>query len=150
MLIAASIHILSAMIWIGGLLFFYGVLNRAVEEVLEPTERLPLMHRIVQRFFPLFGWSMAATLASGFWLVQIAYNGGIGWMVELMIGLGAASVLLLGYLYYGPYRRMEKALDRYDLLLASSCLGNIRALTAANLLLGFVSVVIGVAARFPV
>ena len=51
MSIAITLHLLAAMIWIGGMFFAYMVLRPAAVEVLELPVRLSLWVAVFRRFF---------------------------------------------------------------------------------------------------
>lgn len=52
MLIYKLIHLLAAIVWVGGMFFAYMVLRPAAVEVLEPPARLRLWNVVFRRFFP--------------------------------------------------------------------------------------------------
>ena len=59
-----AIHVLSAVVWVGGMFFALLVLRPAVGP-LEPAVRLALWRRVFARFFPAVGVSVLALLATG-------------------------------------------------------------------------------------
>ncbi|MBT4701961.1 MAG: hypothetical protein HOB79_12905, partial [Rhodospirillaceae bacterium] len=48
--LAAPIHVLAAIVWVGGMFFAYLVLRPAVDQM-EGPERLKLLNRVFERFF---------------------------------------------------------------------------------------------------
>ena len=47
-----TLHLLGVIVWVGGMFVAYMALRPAAVEVLEPYQRLPLMKRTLDRFFP--------------------------------------------------------------------------------------------------
>jgi len=64
MILGLALHIVAAVIWVGGMFFAYMVLRPSAGP-LEPALRLPLWHRVFGRFFPWVWASIVALLASG-------------------------------------------------------------------------------------
>ena len=50
MVIAFALHVLSAVIWVGGMFFAYVILRPATS-AMEPPTRLRLWRRVFQKFF---------------------------------------------------------------------------------------------------
>ena len=50
---ALAIHLLLALLWVGGMFFAYLVLRPVAATELEPPQRLPLWRGVFSRFFPL-------------------------------------------------------------------------------------------------
>jgi uncharacterized membrane protein len=146
--IARFVHVLGALIWVGGMFFAYTALRPAAAALLEPPQRLPLWQETLRRFFFWVWLSVAALLASGLWM--IALLGGFGAAalhVHLMFGLGVVMMLIFGHVYLSPYRRLTRYVEQKDWKAAGAALGQIRKLVALNLVLGIVTVAVGTAGR---
>ena len=65
LLVLLPIHILSAVIWVGGMVFAHFMLRPAAL-ALEPPLRLPLFRRVFERFFPAVWVIVVLLLATGF------------------------------------------------------------------------------------
>ena len=65
MIIGVIVHILGAIVWVGGMFFAYVEL-RPVTGELEPAPRLALWRGVLARFFPLVWASVIGLLASGY------------------------------------------------------------------------------------
>ena len=144
MAVAIALHLLAAVIWVGGMFFAYMALRPAAASLLEPPLRLRLWSQVFTRFFR---WVTAAVIvlpATGYWMVFTVFGGmaGIGLHIHLMHGIGIAMVLLFGHLYFGPYRRMNLAIEKQDWKDAGARLASIRKIVAANLSLGLIVVII--------
>ena len=71
---AVSLHILAAIIWIGGMFFAVLVLRPAAGP-LEPPERLDLWRRVFARFFPWVWLSLVLLLGTGYWMIFEGFGG---------------------------------------------------------------------------
>lgn len=135
---ALIVHMLAAVIWIGGMFFAWMILRPVAADQLEPPQRLKLWSGVFARFFP---WVWAAIIAlpvTGLFLVYRLF-GGIGGsplFVHLMLTLGTAMVLIYLHVYFAPYRRLRAAVTAQDWAAGGRALGTIRKLVGLNLLLG--------------
>ncbi|MGH6967655.1 MAG: CopD family protein [Stellaceae bacterium] len=139
MIFALVLHILAAVIWVGGMFFAHFMLRPAAAP-LELGVRLPLMRRVLARFFPWVWISIALLLLSGGGMIKL---GAGGLAIQIMMGAGIVMMLVFGHLYFSPWRRFQRALDGDDLPAAAAQLGQIRTIVALNLVLGLVVVAIG-------
>ncbi|WP_455199083.1 CopD family protein [Kaarinaea lacus] len=150
MAIAISMHLLAAVVWVGGMFFAYMALRPVAASLLEPPIRLPLWSQTFSRFFPWVWVSVITLLVSGFWMV-FSFYGGFGAVrthIHLMTGIGLVMVLLFMHVFFAPYRRMKKALEGGHIPEAGRRLAQIRVIIAINLVLGLVVSVIGSAGRY--
>jgi len=67
--IARALHVLSVLIWIGGVAFVTLVLIPACRGMTEPWAQLDLFERLEHRFAAIARWSVLLAGASGLWLV---------------------------------------------------------------------------------
>ncbi|HXC13117.1 MAG TPA: CopD family protein [Stellaceae bacterium] len=146
---ALIVHILAAVVWVGGMFFAHQVLRPAAA-VLDPAARLPLWSRVFGRFF---AWVIAAIvllLASGYALVFGVYGGfrALPFYINLMQELGIVMVLLFLHLYFAPWRRLRAAVARRDWVEGGRQLGQIRTIVTINLVLGLIVVAIGGSGRY--
>jgi len=113
MSVSIALHLLSAILWIGGMMFAHMMLRPAAAQVLEPPLRLKLWVQVFKRFF-LWVWIAVITLlASGYWMV-FGFFGGfdkVGSHVHIMHGLGIVMVLLFLFVYFVPYRKLRHCGD---------------------------------------
>ena len=135
-----AVHVLCAVIWVGGMFFAYVVLRPSLS-VLEPIQRIALHTQVFRRFFLVIWHAMPLILLSGF-AVLFGFYGGpafVGWNVHLMmlLGLIMSGVFLL--IVFGPYARFRRTTDRNT---AAASIDRIRKLIAVNLVLGIVTVVV--------
>lgn len=150
MTIAITLHLLSSVIWVGGMFFAYMVLRPVAGNLLEPHLRLPLWSQVFARFFPWVWMAIAVLMATGLWMVNAVFGGfaHVGPHVHAMAGLGTLMMLIFGHVYFAPYRRMKQALAANNLPEAGRRLAQIRMIIAINLSLGLIVTVVAGAGRF--
>ena len=146
---ALIVHILSAVVWVGGM-FFALIVLRPATAALEPGARLGLWLRVFERFFAWVFAAIVLLLASGYAMIFGVYAGfrGIGLHVHIMQALGIVMMLLFFHLYFAPWRRFRAALARQDQAAAAGQLAQIRMIVTINLFLGLVTVAVGSSGRY--
>jgi uncharacterized membrane protein len=149
MILGLTLHILGAVVWVGGMFLAYMVLRPAAG-ALEPPARLSLWRGVFERFFPWVWASIVALLLSGYGMLFLALGGfaGAGVHVHIMNLTGLVMMALFLHLYFAPWRRMQHALDAGDNAAAAQQLGQIRMIVAINLGLGLITSVIGASGRY--
>lgn len=150
MAIAITLHLLGALIWVGGMFFAYMALRPVAASLLEPSLRLPLWSQTFGRFFPWVWASVIILLLTGFWMIESVFGGfgQVGLYIHLMAGLGILMMLLFMHVFFAPYRGIKKALAENNLPEAGRRLGQIRIIIAVNLTLGLIVTVIGSAGKY--
>jgi uncharacterized membrane protein len=149
MIVGLALHIVAAVIWVGGMFFAYAAL-RPSAGALEPALRLPLWHRVFNRFFPWVWASIVALLASGYAMVFLGFGGfrGVGLHVHVMQTTGIIMVMLFLHLFFAPWKRFRRAIAAGDLATAGKNIEVIRILVATNLILGLITVIVGASGRY--
>lgn len=134
------LHLLAAIVWLGGISFMLLALRPAAAQLLEPPQRLPLIAQVLQRFFALVWTSIALLLLTGLTLLMPAgmKNAPTGW--HLMLGLGLVMFALFGHLYFGPFRRLKQAVSASHWPEGGRRVGQIATLAAINLVLGILAI----------
>jgi uncharacterized membrane protein len=148
--IAVLLHVVSVVVWVGGMFFAYMVLRPVAAGQLEPPQRLRLWAEVFARFFPWVWVAVALILATGLWMV-FAVFGGIGpsgLYIDLMLGSGIVMVLIFFHVFFAPFRRLKYAVTAEDWPAGGKALGQIRMLIGINLVLGLVTVAIASGGRF--
>ena len=130
------LHLVAAVIWIGGMFFAHICLRPAALATLEPAQRLPLWRAVFARFFHWVNTAIVLLLASGgAMLVGSSHTTlPLGW--HAMIGIGSLMVVIYLVVRLGPYRTFCQALEKNDLPAAATAQNRIRLLVATNLTLG--------------
>ena len=136
--IALGIHLLSAIIWVGGMFFAFMIIRPIAADMFENHIRLKLWVNIFDRFFrwvlaiivllPITGYFMIFQNWDGFKFITID--------IHMMHILGIIMILIFLHLYFAPYRRLKLALDDNNLKEAGRRLNQIRIIIAVNLSLG--------------
>ena len=72
--IALTLHLLSAVVWVGGMFAAYLCLRPAAGP-LEPPQRLALWRRFLAKFFPWVWVSVVLLLVTGFWMLLSFFGG---------------------------------------------------------------------------
>ena len=142
--IALPLHVLAAVVWVGGMFFAYMALRPAAGAVLEGPARLRLFAATFALFFTWVWIAVAVLLASGYWM--IAMLGGmaaIGIHVHIMHGVGLLMVAAFAHIYFAPFRRLRQAVAAEQWEDGARCLNTIRMIMGANLVLGVLVVAIG-------
>jgi uncharacterized membrane protein len=149
MILGLTLHILGAVVWVGGMFLAYMVLRPATG-TLDPPARFLLWRGVLQRFFPWVWASIVALLLSGYGMLFLALGGfaGAGVHVHIMNLTGLVMMALFLHLYFAPWRRLQRALDAGDNAAAAQQLGQIRMIVAINLGLGLITSVIGASGRY--
>lgn len=138
------LHILSAVVWVGGMFFAHQMVRPSVAP-LDPPVRLALWRRIFERFFSWVWIAVILLLASGFAMQGLGVN---SLHVQIMEGLGLIMMLAFAHLYFAPWRRFRSAVDGADFPAAAAQLNQIRRIVEFNLALGIIVVAIGATGRY--
>jgi uncharacterized membrane protein len=147
--LALTLHILGAVIWVGGMFAAY-ICLRPATGALEPPQRLKLWRDFFATFFPWVWVSVLLLLGSGYWMLLTTFGGfkGAPLYINLMQLLGLAMVGLFLWLFHGPWLKFRRAVDAQDWPASAGQLGRIRQIIMVNLPLGLVVVAIGGTGRF--
>lgn len=144
MFIAITLHLLAAVIWVGGMFFAYMALRPVAATLLEPPLRLPLWSQTFARFFPWVWTAVVVLPVTGYWMIFHVFGGFafVGLHVHLMHGIGLGMIALFLHINFAPYRRMNRAIAAGNFPEAGRHLGQIRRLIGINLILGLITVTI--------
>lgn len=142
-----TFHLLSIIVWLGGLTFVLCYLRQAVAQ-LDPPLRLRLMHDVLGRFFRTLLVVSLVTLGTGLWMLgrvarQVVQSGGsfqmpLAW--TLMAVLGVIMVAMVIYARFALYRRLGRHVAASEWTAAGATLSRINVWVAINLGLGVVVV----------
>ena len=137
------IHLLSVLIWVGGMFFAYMVLRPAVVEILEPPQRLRLWDAVFRRFFRWVWGAIAALLISGLYMIYL--YGGIAHAaphVHIMLTSGLAMMAIYCYVFFACFKPLSLHVANQRWQEAGAMLAKIRKLVAVNLSLGILTVIV--------
>ena len=149
MSIAFTLHLLAAVIWVGGMFFAYVCLRPVAATLLEPPHRLQLWAHIFVRFF-VWVWAAIITLiVTGHGMIALYGGfGNIGKHVHIMLAIGYIMFLVFAHLYFAPFKRLKRAVEAADWGTAGNNLNQIRKMVGINLVLGLVTVAAASGGRF--
>lgn len=139
--LATILHVLAAVLWVGGMFFAWWILRPVAGEQLAPDARIRLWSAVFARFFPWVWGSIVVILITGFWMLFGVLGGfaGVHWSVHLMLLLGVVMMLLFAHIFFAPYKRLRRADGLGDLETGLAALGQLRLFFAINLVLGVVT-----------
>ena len=142
--LAISAHILSVVIWVGGMFFAYMAMRPAAASILEPPKRLSLWLATFKRFFPWVWLAIITILASGYFIIFGVYQGFANTPIfaHVMNGLGTIMMLIFFHVFFAPYRRLTQAVNDQDWPAGGKALNQIRFLIGLNLLIGLITIVV--------
>ena len=148
--LALILHVLSVVVWVGGMFFAYVILRPEAASQLEPPARLALWAGVFRRFFPWVFACIGLILVSGFWIIFAVYGGFSmpGTHIHLMLGTGIVMVLIFFHLFFVPFKRLKQAVAIADWPAGGRQLAQIRVLIGINLVLGLVTVAVASGGRF--
>jgi uncharacterized membrane protein len=147
--ILIALHVLAAVVWVGGMFFAYIVLRPSAGP-LQAEARLKLWQRVFQRFFPWVWASVVLLLVSGYGMIFLYFGGFAGTRpsIHVMQAIGIVMMLLFLHLFFAPWRRFSAAVEREAFPEAATELGQIRRIVAVNLALGIATIIVGASGRF--
>lgn len=139
------LHVLSIVVWVGGMVFTLFFLRPAAMQ-LPPPQRVPLMHATLQRFFAAVLVAVVVVLASGLWMIGrvaketvqagLSFNMPLDW--TLMAGLGVLMMAIFAHIRFALYKRLDKAVAAQDWPAGGAALASIRTWVGVNLAIGVV------------
>ena len=144
-----AIHLLSLIVWIGGMVFAHFFLRPAVAS-LEPAVRVRLMHDVLGRFFQAVLVASVLTLATGVWMLgrvakQVVQAGGsfqmpLAWTVMAVLGLVMVAIFL--HIRFALFKRLGRAVAASDWPAGAAALAQLRLWVSVNLGLGVLVVLV--------
>jgi uncharacterized membrane protein len=148
--IAVTLHILSAVVWVGGMFFAHFALRPVATGLLEPLLRLPFMSQVLERFFPWVWMAIVLLWTTGLWLI-FWFHGGMGntaIYIHIMLTIGLVMTAVFGYIFWVPFSGLKQAVTENDIKAAANYLAIIRQLIHLNLWLGLITIIVAAAGRF--
>ncbi|SDB56883.1 CopD family protein [Belnapia rosea] len=144
-----ALHVLGAVLWVGGMVFAILVLRPALA-VIEPPQRLALHEAVLKRFFLLVWHAMPVLLLTGYLLLFGWYGGfrGAGWHIHLMHFTALLMAAVFVTVVTGPWREFRAARGKGDAAGAALQVDRIRQLITMNLALGLLTVAVAAWGRF--
>ena len=140
--LAYSLHVLAALIWVGGMFFAWMILRPAAITALEGPARLKLWVEVFQRFFVWVWVAVVILPISGVGLLQMRFNGfeTAPRYVQIMMGLYIVMVALFIRIQSLQLPELRKAIEAQAWADGAAVMGRIRRLVGCNLIVGLVLV----------
>ena len=145
MTIALFLHVISNVVWIGGMFLAYVAVRPAAVEALEPPQRLRLWTGIFRRFFPWVWAAVALILATGF--MMMGQMGKVPVYVIVMTVIGVVMSAIFMHIYFAPFARLKRAVAAEDWKAGGAALGQIRILVGTKLALGLINIAVAMLGR---
>ncbi|MBE9516166.1 MAG: CopD family protein [Proteobacteria bacterium] len=131
------LHVLAAVIWVGGMFFAHQV-TRPAALALEPPLRLTLWANQFSRFFP-WVWACVIILPITGYVVIFNNFGGFASTTLYIHLMHVAGWLMIGiflHVFFAPYKRLRKAVADQDWPEGAKQLAQIRKMIGFNIILG--------------
>jgi uncharacterized membrane protein len=134
-----ALHLLCAVLWVGGMFFAYVVLRPSMAAI-EAPQRMLLHTRVFKKLFLVIWHAMPLILITGFAMIALRWDMATApWQLNAMMGLGLLMAAVFLAIFFGPYRQFRRTTDRNRM---AASLDNIRKLIGVNLILGLVTVIV--------
>jgi uncharacterized membrane protein len=148
--LSITLHLLAAVIWVGGMFFAWTILRPVAATLLEPPLRLPLWAKVFGRFFPWVWASVLVLPLTGYWLIFQRFGGlsEAPLYTHLMQAGGWLMILIFLHVFFAPYSRLRDAVARADFATAGKHLAQIRRLVGINTMIGILTVAIAAGGRY--
>lgn len=136
-------HMLSIVVWVGGMFFAYVVLRPSAAEVLQPPERLRLWDKSFHLFFNWVWLAIFLVLLSGFYLIYLMGGfSGLPLYINLMMLMGIVMMLIFFYVFFKCYVPFKRHVAKQEWPAAGAILGTIRKLVGLNLTIGLLTIAV--------
>ncbi|GFM85172.1 membrane protein [Pseudomonas cichorii] len=142
-----TLHVLAALVWVGGMFFAWMVLRPAVGAALEGPLRLKLWLQVFPRFF-VWVWAAIVVLPiTGVGMIQLNFTSfeTAPRYVQVMMGLYVVMVALFLRIQSLQLPELQRAVDAGQWAEGAAALGRIRRLVGINLIVGLTVVAIAAA-----
>jgi len=142
-------HMLSVIVWVGGMFFAYVVLRPSAAEVLQPPERLRLWDKVFSKFFNWVWLAVFMVLVSGFYIIYL-FGGfaSLALYINLMLVMGLVMAMIYVYVFFKCYVPFNRHVVKQEWPAAGAMLGTIRKLVGLNLTLGLLTTAIASAGKY--
>lgn len=142
-----TIHVLAAVLWVGGLFFAWVILHPVVTAILDTPSRARFWNTLFPRFFR-WVWGVVIVLpATGIGILQLNFNGfeTAPRYIQIMMGLYLAMVALFLKIQAVQLPQLKRSVSDQDWPTAAQTLKRIRTLAGFNLLLGVIVLIVAAA-----
>ena len=147
--ISIVLHILSAVVWVGGMFFAYMFLRPVAASQLDPPVRLTLWAGVFKKFFPFVWLSVLFLPLTGYLMIFDIWGsmGATPLYVHIMNGLGIVMILIYLHVYFAPFKRLNEAVIKQDWQEGGRNLNIIRKMVGINTVIGLITIIVVSAGR---
>jgi uncharacterized membrane protein len=142
MTLSLFLHVLSVVVWVGGMFFAYMALRPVAASLLEPPQRLALWAGVFGKFFPWVWASVALILLTGLHMLVVFGGASAPLYALAMLGLGVLMMLIFAHVFFSPYKKLKRAVAAQDWKAGGAALGQIRMLIGINLSIGLLTIAV--------
>ncbi|KTC19600.1 CopD family protein [Pseudomonas viridiflava] len=142
-----TLHLLAALVWVGGMFFAWMVLRPAIIAALEGPSLLKVWVQVFPRFF-VWVWAAVIVLPiTGIGMIQLNFTSfeTAPRYVQIMMGLYVVMVALFLRIHSLQLPELQRAVEAEQWSEGVAALGRIRRLVGINLIIGLAVVVIAAA-----
>ncbi|WP_440811042.1 CopD family protein [Pseudomonas syringae] len=142
-----TLHVLAALIWVGGMFFAWMVLRPAVIAALEGPARLKVWVQVFPRFFRWIWAAIVILPITGIGMIQLNFTGfeTAPRYVQIMMGLYVVMVALFLRIHSLQLPELRRAVEAEQWAQGAAALSHIRRLVAINLIIGLAVVALAAA-----
>ncbi len=135
--VVLAVHLISMAAWVGGMIYALVVVRKALA-VLDPAPRMQVHLITLRRFFLVVWHAVVLSVLTGYAMIW-DYGGfaHLHWSINVMNLLGLVMTGVFLFLFFGPYRKLRRAIRP-----APELLGRVRTLVTVNLVLGLAVIVV--------
>ena len=145
-----ALHILSVIVWVGGMFFAHVCLRPVAVTELEPPYRLKLWVGAFGRFFPIVWLAVLLLPLTGYLMIFSIWQGfeATPLYVHIMNGTGILMILIFMHVYFSPYPKLKKAVAEEQWPVGADALAQIRKSVGINIILGAIVTIVASAGRY--
>jgi uncharacterized membrane protein len=142
MTLSLFLHVLSVVVWVGGMFFAYMALRPVAASVLEPPQRLTLWAGVFGKFFPWVWAAVVLILLSGLHMLMVFGGMAAPHYALTMLVLGVVMMAIFAHVFFAPYKKLKRAVGEQNWKAGGAALAQIRMLIGINLSLGLLTIAV--------
>lgn len=142
MSLSLFLHVISVVVWVGGMFFAWMALRPVAASVLEPPQRLTLWAGVFDKFFPWVWISVVLILLTGLHMLMLLGGAAAPGYALTMLVLGVVMMLIFGHVFFSPYKKLKRAVAEQNWPAGGAALGLIRKLIGINLTIGLMTIAV--------
>ncbi|MBF0428663.1 MAG: hypothetical protein HQL94_07035 [Magnetococcales bacterium] len=151
MAIPFTLHILAALIWVGGM-FFALLILRPSAQSLDLPSRVGLWSQVLSRFIPMVWLAVIIQLVTGYWMIFLMFGFGevatVTLHIRIMEILGWIMITLFLIFYFKAFLPMKQRMGELLIPEAGLYIERGRKIMQINLVLGIVVISVVAGGRY--